>query len=114
MLGILLLIAIVVAFFIALFLRDKRKMFVSLIFTCIGGTTLLVLFTNIGVLPYALSFVAMPVIIAVMLLCKGEGAPWICWTASVLLIGLMVFTGLGSYQTSYMIYISLPRVMTYG
>lgn len=115
MLGILLLMAIVSAFFIALFLRNKRKMFVSLIFTCIGGITLLVLFTNIGVLPYAFSFVSMPVIIAIMLLCKGEGVPWICWSVSVLLIGLMVFTGLASlagYEISCMFSISLPRAMT--
>lgn len=88
MLGILMLGATITAFFIALFRNDKRKMFVSLVFTCIAVTTLLVLLTSIDALLYVICIVAMPVIIAVMLIGKGKAVPWVCWVVAFLFIGL--------------------------
>lgn len=101
MLGILLLIAIVSAFFTALFWKDKRKLFVSLIFTCIVGVTLLILLTRLDAVSYVLCIIAMPIIIAVMLRCKGRAVASICWTLALLFSGLAVFWFMMSWKTGY-------------
>ncbi len=101
MLGILMIGATVTAFFVALFRNDKRKLFVSLIFTCIVGTTLLILFTRLDAFLYVICIVAMPSIVAVMLLCKSRAASWICWVATLLLIGLAAFGFLMSWNHLY-------------